>query len=137
MYCILFVVLFIFLSINSESGYDDIFFPRCIPTENNLDIIFVVDTSSINYVIELNLISDIIKNVLPINNSRVGLINFSGCTRKFTFKKCKQLGLLKKIISLEKNMEVIINAVNSLKLQLGILRVHWKITIKYNIFTNK
>ena len=91
--------------------FDDL---RCIPTENDLDIIFVVDSSTNSYAVELNLISDIIENVLPIN-SRVGLINFSGCTRKFTFKQCKQRGLLKKIISLQKDMEVVINAVNSLQ----------------------
>ena len=97
---------------------------RCVPSENDLDIIFVVDSSTNDYVIELNIISDIIKNVLPIN-SRVGLINFGGCTRKLTFKKCQKRGQFKKIISLQNDMDLVLNAINY-QLQSGI---HCKITI--------
>ena len=101
-------------------GFDD---ERCIPTENGLDIIFVVDSSTSSYygVELLYFISDIIENVLPFN-SRVGLINFSGCNRKFNFKKCKQQGFLRKIIGLENDMDVVLNAVSSLR-----SGIHYKI----------
>ena len=162
MYCILFVVLFLFLSINSEitvsttepslevtsdvpltnsptltqlsslwpipsedvsiwsTDSGELIDSRCIiPTGHDLDIIFVVDLSTNVYINELNTIKDIIENVLP-NNSRAGLIIYSGCPRNFNFKQCKKRGFLKKIISLQNDMQLILNAVKSL--QSGIYR---------------
>ena len=178
MYCILFVVLFLFLSINAETneetnvsildaflmtdqssqgtsdaptitrltsnvptptvmpsslfdlpGFNDVFPARCIPTENDLDIIFVIDSSTNSYSNEFNLISDIIENVLPIN-TRIGLINFSGCAAQYTFEQCEQQGQFKKIISLQDNyslpndLDVVLNVTDAL--QSGI---HYKSTI--------
>ena len=100
---------------------------KCIiPTGDDLDIIFVIDLSTNIYINKLNTIKDIIKNVLP-NNTRAGLIIFSGCNRNFNLKQCKKRGFLKKIISLQNDMQLILNAVKSL--QSGI---HYKITIFYN-----
>ena len=89
---------------------------RCIPAKSHLDIIFVVDSSTSSYygVELLYLISDIIENVLPFD-SRIGLVSFSGCPRKFGLKKCKQQGLLRKIIGLENDLDVVLNAVSSLQ----------------------
>jgi len=74
-----------------------------------LDIIFIVDSSGSiyddgykNWENELELVYDIIDNVLPLN-SKVGLINFSGCGSSFTFQQCRDLGRLKKMIGLNDN----------------------------------
>ena len=139
MYCILFVALFLFLSVQSvQSSQETTDTPnygrsRCITTtENHLDIIFVVDRSlsTNSYSNKLNLIlADIIKNVLPIN-SRIGLINFSGCLDQYTFKQCKQQDQIKEIISLNddyslpNDLDNILDAVKAT--QSGI---HYKITI--------
>ena len=134
MYCILFVALFLFLSVqSSQETTDTPNYGRCIPTtENHLDIIFVVDSSSSTnsyYSNKLNLISDIIKNVLPIN-SRIGLINFSGCAPQYTFEQCKQQNQFKEIISLNddyslpNDLDDILDVVKAT--QSGI---HYKITL--------
>ena len=78
-------------------------------TDNLLDIIFIVDSSGSiyddgykNWENELELVYDIIDNVLP-TNSRVGLINFSGCGTSYSFTDCQSQNRLKKMIALSDN----------------------------------
>ena len=59
-------------------------------------------------------ISDIIiKKKLPIN-SRIRLINFSGCTDEFSFEQCKQQSVLHDY-GLTNHSNVVLNAVNAIQ----------------------
>ena len=91
---------------------------RCNPTENDLDIIFIVDSSTNNYKEKLNLISNIIKNELPIN-SKIFLINFSQCNNNNNNNndksKCKQQDILNDYGLTNYDVNVISNDINSLQ----------------------
>ena len=105
-----------------EVGSADVKHERCNPTENDLDIIFVVDSSTNNYKEKLNLISNIIKNELPIN-SKIILINFSQCNNNNNNKsKCKQQDILNDYGLTNYDVNVISNAINSLQTGYNFIR---------------
>ena len=99
-----------FLSLDPIIAADPAPLPRNRCTsETPLDIIFMVDSSGSvwdeqyeNWENELDLVYDIIDNVLPFN-SKVSLINFSGCGSSFTFQQCRDQNRLKKMIGLNDN----------------------------------
>jgi len=79
---------------------------RCIATDTPLDIIFMIDSSGSvyddeykNWQYELDLVYDIVDNVIP-SNSRVALINFSGCGSGFTFEQCQEQGRFQQMFHL-------------------------------------
>ena len=79
---------------------------RCIATDTPLDIIFMIDSSGSvyddeykNWQYELDLVYDIVDNAIP-SNSRVALIDFSGCGSGFTFEQCQDQGRFQQIFHL-------------------------------------
>ena len=124
MYCILLFLLFV--SINAQSSTTRS--SSCIPTdleENDLDILFIIDSSiRSSYKYKLNLISDIINDVNDVNddddelpiNLRYGLINFNICGNKLTFEQCKQQDLLRDFVfDFTDDLNVIFSSINALK----------------------
>ena len=71
----------------------------------NIEIIFIIDSSGSvadpefdNWGLELGAVKEIVNRSLPVNRSRVGLINFSGCGSgtQWNLETCRDNGLLKK-----------------------------------------